>query len=32
MDAVTTVFETIKAVLAIIKDFFESIFPKKDAE
>ena len=28
MDAVTKVFETIKEVLAIIKKFFEDIFPQ----
>lgn len=30
MDAVQTVFDTIRKVLEIIKDFFESLFPKKE--
>ncbi len=32
MPALEKVFETIKQVLAIIKKFFEDIFPQKDAE
>lgn len=30
MDAVQTVFDTIKKVLEIIKEFFETLFPKKE--
>ena len=32
MDALQKVFDTIKDVLAIIKKFFEDLFPQKDAE
>ena len=32
MDAVQTVFDTIKQVLAIPKDFFATLFPKKEDE
>lgn len=32
MEALQTVFDTIREVLAIIKDFFEKLFPKQDAE
>lgn len=32
MDALQTVFDTIKEVLAIIKKFFEEIFPQKEEE
>lgn len=32
MDALQTVFNTIRDVIAIIKKFLEDIFPKKDAE
>lgn len=30
MDAVQTVFDTIKKVLEIIKDFFKTLFPEKE--
>lgn len=32
MEALEKVFETIKQVLAIIKKFFEDIFPQKEEE
>lgn len=32
MDALQKVFDTIKEVLAIIKKFFDEIFPKKEEE
>lgn len=32
MDAVQTVFDTIKKVLEIIKDFFKTLFPKAEDE
>lgn len=32
MEAVQTVFDYIKAILEIIKGFFEELFPKKEEE
>lgn len=32
MDALQTVFDTIMQVLAIIKDFFNQLFPKKEED